>query len=123
MIEELLKRIIVPVSKKVVDSMVDEAMERVNRDANMIMDRMSEKADEITVRCAHIIKELVPPIVFSALFLGAGVLILVLGASTYIDSIVMIEGAGFMLGGLVLILLGGYYKMQLEKAMEKIKEL
>jgi hypothetical protein len=50
-------------------------------------------------------------------------LILVIGASAYIDSVLMVEGAGFILGGLFLLLVGGYYKMQLDKAMIKIKEL
>lgn len=110
-------------SRNLVDTVVDEATHKLDRNVELIMDKASKKADEIVVRSAHITKELVPPILFSALFTGAGALILVLGASTYIDSVVMMEGAGFMLGGLVLILLGGYYKMQMEKAFSKIKEL
>ena len=123
MLEKLLLEVLVPTSKKLVDNMVDEAMGKVNQNAELIMERMSDKVDEITIRCAGIVKELVPPIVYGAMFFGVGVVILVLGASTYVDSIVAVEGAGFMLGGLVLILIGGYYKMQLDKAMEKIKEL
>ena len=123
MIEELLKSIIIPMSKSYVDVMVDEATNRLDANVDKIMDKASEKLDEMTMRSAHIVKELVPPILYSALFSGAGLLILVLGASAYVDSVLMVEGAGFIGGGILLLLVGGYYKMQLDKAMIKIKEL
>ena len=123
MIGQLLKSIVVPLSKNVVDTMVKEAMEKVTENADQIMDMMSDKFDEMTIRSARIIKELVPPIIYGAMFFGVGVIILVLGASAYIDSIVEVEGAGFMLGGLFLLLIGMYYKVQLDKAMEKVENM
>lgn len=123
MIEEILKGILIPVSKTYVNTMVDEATDKLETNMERVMDKAGEKLNEMTMRSAHIVKELVPPILYSALFSGAGMLILVLGASAYIDSMLMIEGAGFVIGGLFLLIVGGYYKMQLDKAMEKIKEL
>ncbi|MBD3398605.1 hypothetical protein GF412_05175 [Candidatus Micrarchaeota archaeon] len=123
MIEEILKGILIPVSKTYVNTMVDEATNRLDENVDRIMDKASVKLNEMTLRSAHIVKELVPPILYSALFSGAGMLILVLGASAYIDSVLMVEGAGFVIGGVFLLLVGGYYKMQLDKAMEKIEEL
>ena len=123
MLGELLKGLVLPMSRNLVDAVVDEATHKLDKNMELLMDKASRKADEMAIRVAHITKELVPPILFSAIFMGAGVLILVIGASTYIDSVVMMQGAGFMLGGLVLILLGGFYKMKMEKAFSKIKEL
>ena len=123
MIEEILKGIIIPMSKNYVDVMVDQATNKLDANVDKIMDKASDKIDEITMRSAHIVKELVPPIMYSALFSGAGMLILVLGASAYVDSLLNVEGAGYMGGGILLLLVGGYYKMQLDKAMIKIKEL
>ncbi len=112
MIEEILKGVVLPVSKKYVEVMVEEVTERVET-----------KVDEITMRSAYMIKELIPPILYSTLFFGAGMLILIIGASTYVDSLLMVEGAGYVLGGLVLILVGGYYKMEMDKAVMRIKRL
>ena len=112
-----------PVSASALNVVVDEATNRIDSNVEKILDKASDKVDQITMRSAHIVKELVPPILYSALFSGAGMLILVLGASAYLDSVLMIEGAGFVIGGLFLLLVGGYYKMQLDKAMIKIKEL
>ncbi len=123
MIEEILKGILIPMSKSYVNVVVDEATNRIDSNVEKILDKASDKVDQITMRSAHIVKELVPPILYSALFSGAGMLILVIGASAYIDSVLMIEGAGFIIGGVFLLLVGGYYKMQLDKAMIKIKEL
>ena len=123
MIEEILKGVLIPMSKSYVNVVVDEATNRIDSNVEKILDKASDKVDQITMRSAHIVKELVPPILYSALFSGAGMLILVLGASAYLDSVLMIEGAGFVIGGLFLLLVGGYYKMQLDKAMIKIKEL
>jgi hypothetical protein len=123
MIEQILKGILIPMSKSYVNVVVDEATNRIDSNVEKILDKASDKVDQITMRSAHIVKELVPPILYSALFSGAGMLILVIGASAYIDSVLMVEGAGFILGGLFLLLVGGYYKMQLDKAMIKIKEL
>ena len=123
MIEEILKGVLIPMSKSYVNVVVDEATNRIDSNVEKILDKASDKVDQITMRSAHIVKELVPPILYSALNSGAGMLILVLGASAYLDSVLMIEGAGFVIGGLFLLLVGGYYKMQLDKAMIKIKEL
>ena len=123
MLEQLITSVLLPTGKKIVNTMIDDAMERVEQNADKIMDRMSEKFDEMTVRSARIVKELVPPIIYGAMFFGVGVIILVLGASTYVDSVIQIEGAGFMLGGLFLLLIGLYYKVQLDKAMEKVENM
>jgi len=123
MLEQLITSVLLPTGKKIVNTMIDDAMERVEQNADKIMDRMSEKFDEMTVRSARIVKELVPPIIYGAMFFGVGVIILVLGASTYIDSVIQVEGAGFMLGGLFLLLIGLYYKVQLDKAMEKVENM
>ena len=123
MIEKLLTGLIVPMSKKIVDSMVNEAMDKVDEKTDLLLEKVSDKFDEMTVRSAKIFKELIPPIVSGTLFFGVGVVILVLGASTYIDSLVAVEGAGFMIGGLFLLLIGLYYKMQLNKAMEKVERM
>lgn len=112
MIEEILRGVVLPVSKKYVEVMVEEVTERVET-----------KVDEITMRSAYMIKELIPPILYSTLFFGAGMLILIIGASAYVDSLLMVEGAGYVLGGLVLILIGGYYKMEMDKAVMRIKRL
>ncbi|MFP3949923.1 MAG: hypothetical protein ACLFUZ_02400 [Candidatus Micrarchaeia archaeon] len=112
MIQEILKGVILPVSKKYVEVMVEEVTERVET-----------KVDEITMRSTYMVKELIPPILYSTLFFGAGMLILIIGASAYVDSLLMVEGAGYVLGGLVLILIGGYYKMEMDKAVMKIKRL
>lgn len=123
MLEQLITSVLLPTGKKVVNTMIDDAMHRVEENADKIMDRMSEKFDEMTVRSARIVKELVPPIIYGAMFFGVGVIILVLGASAYVDTLVGIEGAGFMIGGLFLVLIGLYYKVQLDKAMEKVENM
>ncbi len=123
MIEKLLTGLVVPMSKKIVDTMVNEAMDKIDEKADLILDKVGERFDDMTVRSAKIIKELIPPIISGALFFGVGVVILVLGASAYVDSIVAVEGAGFMLGGLFLLLIGLYYKVQLNKAMEKVENM
>lgn len=109
MLDVLLKNVLLPISRKYVEVMVDEVSERVN-----------EKVDEIAKRSAIVLRELIPPIIYSTLFFGGGVLILVIGASAYIDRLFATEGAGAMLGGCVLILLGTYYKKQMDTAVAKI---
>ena len=123
MIEKLLTGLIVPMSKKIVDTVINEAMDKVDEKTDLLLEKVSDKFDEMTVRSAKIIKELIPPIISGALFFGVGVIILVLGASAYIDSVVAVEGAGFMIGGLFLLLIGLYYKVQLDKAMEKVERM
>ena len=123
MIEKLISGLIIPMSKRLVDSLVTEAMEKVDEKTDLILEKVGGKIDEMTLRSAKIVKELIPPIISGALFFGVGVVIMVLGASAYIDSIVNIEGLGFMIGGLFLILVGLYYKVQLDKAMEKVERI
>ena len=69
------------------------------------------------------LKQVIPPIVYSTLFLASGVLILVIGASVYIDQLLGIQGAGLMIGGVVLILLGMYFKSQLNRSIELIDSM
>jgi hypothetical protein len=105
MLDMLLKSLLVPASERYLEVFMEDITERVN-----------EKVDQITQRSALMMRELLPPIIYSTLFFGAGVLILVLGASSYIDHVAGVEGAGYMLGGLFLVLVGSYYKVRMDKA-------
>jgi hypothetical protein len=109
MLDVLLKTLVMPASERYLEIFVEDVTERVN-----------EKVDEIARRSALMLREMLPPIIYSTLFFGAGVLILVTGASAYIDSLAQMEGVGYMIGGCVLVLLGGYYKIQMDKALEKV---
>ncbi|MFH1448267.1 MAG: hypothetical protein ABIG39_05360 [Candidatus Micrarchaeota archaeon] len=98
------------ISKRYVDKVVDETAARVNL-----------KVEEITQKSILTIKEIVPPIVYSSLFFASGAIVLILGISAYIDSLLSTEGAGLMIGGSVLLVLGLYYKNKLEGSLKKIK--
>lgn len=110
MIGMLKDFIIETISKRYVDKVVDETAARVNL-----------KVEEITQKSIFTIKEIVPPIVYSSLFFASGAVVLILGISAYIDSLLLTEGAGLMIGGSVLLVLGLYYKNKLEGSLEKIK--
>lgn len=105
----LVKELFGNISQSYIDMMIDNAAARIDL-----------KAKQITDRVVFSIKRVVPPMIYSTLFFGIGVLILIIGASTYIDSLLLIKGAGMMLGGGVLIFLGFYYKVQLEKWIDRI---
>jgi hypothetical protein len=105
----IVKELFGNISQSYIDMMIDNAAAKIDL-----------RAKQITDKAVFSIKRVVPPLVFSTLFFGIGVLILIVGASTYIDSLLLIKGAGMMLGGGVLVFLGFYYKLQLEKWIDRI---
>jgi len=120
MVSGLIKDILFAASKKYVGLVVEEAAGKMELRVNEVADKVTEKLEQMTKKSALMIKELVPPIIYSTLFFGAGWLVLIVGASTWIDSLFAVKGAGLIMGGIVLIFFGVYYKDQLEKALAKV---
>ncbi len=106
---DFVKDMMLQVSRSYVDDMVEETSEKVNA-----------KVDFMVKRAAAMLRDVLPPMIYSSLFYGVGMLIVILGLSSYLDTLVGVEGAGYMIGGVVLIFLGLYYKMQFEKALDRI---
>lgn len=92
----------------------------INDVVDQTSDRINEKVDLIVARMAAMMKEVVPALVFSSLFYGVGMILFVVGLGSFLDTIIGVDGAGAMVGGVVLIFLGLFYKMQFEKALARI---
>jgi len=78
--------------------------------------------DLIVAKVAVMMKEVLPAIIYSSLFFGIGMIILVLGFSAYLDTIIGVQGAGYMIGGVALVFLGLHYKVQLDKSLAKLPQ-
>jgi hypothetical protein len=92
----------------------------INDIVDQTSDKINEKVDLIVARMAAMMREVVPALVFSSLFYGVGMILFVVGLGSFIDTIVGLKGSGAMIGGVALIFLGLYYKMQFEKALARI---
>lgn len=93
----------------------------INDVVDQTSDRINEKVDLIVARMAAMMKEVVPALVFSSLFYGVGMILFVVGLGSFLDTVIGVKGAGAMIGGVVLVFLGLFYKMQFEKALARIQ--
>ena len=92
----------------------------INDIVDQTSDKINEKVDLIVARMAAMMREVVPALVFSSLFYGVGMILFVFGLGSFLDTVIGVKGAGAMIGGVALIFLGLYYKMQFEKALARI---
>lgn len=106
---EVFKDLMLGMVQAYINDIVDTTSEKIN-----------EKVDLIVAKMAVMMKEVLPAIIYSSLFFGVGMIILVLGFSAYLDTIIGVQGAGYMIGGVVLVFLGLYYKAQLDKSLAKL---
>ncbi len=81
--------------------------------------QIDEKMKQVVEKVVELFKNTIPMIIYSSVFFTIGILIFIIGVSSYIDHIVGYSGSGFMIGGLILVFLGIYYKNKLE---ENIKD-
>ncbi len=118
---DIISDLLLSLSKRYLDEMVDETGDRLEVKADEMMDKFSERLNLATKKSIHMLKEIIPPIAYTTMFLGSGVIILVLGLSAYIDSLFpMVKGAGFMIGGVVLVIVGFYFRKQLDRSVDII---
>ncbi|MDD2655587.1 MAG: hypothetical protein PHQ80_02870 [Candidatus ainarchaeum sp.] len=108
---DVFKDILSNIVQASINDIVDETSDRIN-----------EKVDLIVAKMAAMMREVVPALVFSSLFYGVGMILFVFGLGSFLDTIVGLKGAGAMVGGVVLIFLGLYYKMQFEKALARMEQ-
>lgn len=104
------------------DLMLGMVQAYINDIVESTSDKINAKVDLIVAKIAVMMKEVLPAIVYSSLFFGVGMIILVLGFSAYLDTITGVQGAGYMIGGVVLVFLGLYYKTQLDKSLAKLPQ-
>jgi hypothetical protein len=106
---EMFKDILFNVVQASINDIVDQTSDRIN-----------EKVDLIVAKMAAMMREVVPALVFSSLFYGVGMILFVVGLGAFLDTLVGVQGTGAMIGGVVLVFLGLFYKMQFEKALAKV---
>ncbi len=110
MIDVISEFLMGAVSGKFMNRIVDDASKR-----------LKENIEEMTRQSIDTINNVVPPIIYSALFFASGAIILILGLGTYVDSVLGVQGAGAMIGGCILLLLGAYYKNKMNTALYRVK--
>jgi len=104
------------------DLMLGMVQAYINDVVESTSDKINAKVDLIVAKIAVMMKEVLPAIIYSTLFFGVGMIILVLGFSAYLDAITGVQGAGYMIGGVVLVFMGLYYKTQLDKSLAKLPQ-
>ena len=77
--------------------------------------KVDEKIEEIVDKITVLFKETIPIIIYSSIFCTIGILLLVIGFSAYIDQITGYSGSGLMIGGLLLLILGNYYRLKIKR--------
>ncbi|NYZ60465.1 hypothetical protein H0O01_02090 [Candidatus Micrarchaeota archaeon] len=104
------------------DLMLGVAQSYINEVVETTSEKINVKVDLIVAKVAVMMKEVLPAIIYSSLFYGVGMILFILGLGAYLDTIIGVQGAGSMIGGAVLLFLGLYYKMQLDKALAKLPQ-
>lgn len=99
-------------SKHSLREMVDEITEQIQ-----------ERTEEITKRNIFMMKETIPPIIYSTVFLAVGMIILVWGGAAIVDKLIGIQGSGMVIGGFLLVLLGIYYSNRTKNSLERMEML
>jgi len=104
------------------DLMLGVAQSYINEVVETTSEKINVKVDLIVAKVAVMMKEVLPAIIYSSLFYGVGMILFILGLGAYLDTIIGVQGAGSMIGGVVLLFLGLYYKTQLDKALAKLPQ-
>ncbi len=97
----------------VVQSYIDEVVEATS-------EKINAKMDVLVAKMAEMMREVLPAIIFSSLFYGVGAILFVVGLGSFLDALIGVKGSGFMIGGVILLFLGLYYKMQFDKALTRM---
>lgn len=104
------------------DLMLNVAQSYISEVVDATSEKINAKVDIIVAKVAVMMKEVLPAIIYSTLFYGVGMVIFILGLGAYIDTMTGVKGAGSMIGGVVLLFMGLYYKTQLDKALAKMPQ-
>lgn len=104
------------------DLMLGVVQSYINEVVDTTSEKINAKVDLIVAKVAVMMKEVLPAIIYSSLFYGVGMILFILGLGAYLDTIIGMQGAGSMIGGAVLLILGLFYKTRLDKALAKLPQ-
>ena len=96
---------------------LNEAMDGINSITTGAIEKANALLDSHMQKFMHIFQKLIPAIIYSALFLGAGVIMAAAGVGQLIDFFTKISGLGFVIMGVLLIFAGIFYKNRLTKLL------
>jgi len=82
--------------------------------------QVKESLEVFIVRSTYLVSEVVPAAAYTALFFSAGAIIIIIGMARAIDQFSGIAGLGEIAGGIILIVLGIYFKGKVDAFAQKL---
>lgn len=99
----------------IMDPFLKPIRDQIKQAAGDVMDAINTSVLSGVDKIINNIRKKLAASIYSILFFGAGAVILLIGAGQLIDFYTKINGAGFVLAGFCLIILGIYYKSRIKE--------